>query len=409
VKFLKRLFGQNKSPERDEDRFARLVISALHDRDLEIRVEYDPEKFELMHVDPLAQGQRMFLHNSFAEFRRLPEDERTTHLNRVIDFIVESRRERPKGDAALDMLLPVVRARADILGFIAGEAPGLDYNHSSQPFCDNMLLMLALDSETSIALLNDEGLGELDISFEDALGIAVAHLDERGEHRFMQLEEGIFVSACDDHYDASRVLLPGLFEQLPLNGNPVAIVQSRSSVLVTGSNDLNGLEKIAQIALDDFPEQERAVSLVAIELKNAEWSQFEILPHHPQSLKNLSPNQQRWACGATAEALQKQLGEDIFVANPILVQPEGVTSTSTIVAWAAGVATACPLVDAIGLQEDRDFPQIIRRLEDVLEICGPFAEIEQIPYPRRWLLPSNLSDDQRRYLTDNYPEYEFQK
>jgi hypothetical protein len=399
MSFLRRLFGkEDKAPERDEVKFAQLIISALKQRDASIHVEYDAEKFELLHVGEGNQGQRMFLHNSFAEYQR--ED---VTLERIVDFIVESQSQLPTGNAALDMLLPVLRPRADTLALVA-DSPQFSYSRSSRPFCDDMLLMLALDSEASIALLNDEKLDELGVSFDDALGIAIAQLDEKGFHTFGQLEEGIFVSACGDFYDSSRVLLDEMFVQLPLKGHPVAIIQSRSTVLVTGSEDGNGLRKIAEIALDELQNTERAVSLTPIELLAGKWRPFKILDHHPQALQNLPPNQLAWSCNATNEALQQKLGDDVFVANPMIIEKDGVHGT--LVAWGAGVRTACPLVDGIAIQEDDGFEQIIRRLEDVLKVCGPFPQVEEMPYPPRMTLPSRMSSAQRIELTNNFPKFE---
>lgn len=242
-----------------------------------------------------------------------------------------------------------------------------------------MLLMLAIDNEASIALLNDEGLDELGVSFEDALGIAIAQLDEKGSHTVGQLEDGVYLSACGDFYDSSRVLMPEMFEQLPLKGNPVAIVQSRSSVLVTGSDDLNGLAKIATFALDELEKTERAVSLTPIELLNGDWLPLKILPHHPQALRNLAPNQLAWACNATANALQVKLGDDIFVASPMIIEKDGIQGS--LIAWGAGIPTACPLVDGIAIEEDDGSVQIIRKLADVLTVCGGFPKVEAIPTP----------------------------
>jgi uncharacterized protein YtpQ (UPF0354 family) len=404
VSFLRRIFGKKtKPPERDEDRFARLVIAALRERDPSVQVEYDPEKFELLHVDDAARGQRVFLHNSFAEYGRMSAAEQDVHLNRIISFILESRKQAPKGDAALDRLLPVIRPRADMLGF-AIENGQFGYDRSSRPFCDTMLLMLAMDSDVSIALLTDEKLDELGVSFDDALGIAVAQLDEMGSHTIGQLEDGVFITVCQDHYDASRVLMPEMFEQLPVRGNPVAIIQSRSCVLITGSNDINGLDKIATIALEEFSQTERAVSLTPIILQNGEWQPFKLEPHHPQSLRNLATHQLSWCCNATAQALRTKLRDDVFVANPMLIEKDGVAGT--IVAWGAGVPTACPMVDAVAIQEDEGFEQIIRSMKDVIQVCGALPEVEAMPYPPRHMLPDRLSTVQRIELTNNFPEFD---
>ncbi len=352
----------------------------------------------------MGRGQRMFLYNSFVEYQRLNDAEQRDHLVRVVDFIIESRRPRPEGDAALNQLLPVIRARSDLLA-VTADSQGFPYDQSSRVFCESMLLMLAIDSEVSIGLVTDEILEGLGVSFEDALGIAIAHLDERGGHRFGQLAEGTFVSQCEDYYDASRILIPDLLAQLPLAGNPVAILQARSAILVTGSEDNAGLAMIAQFVLDDFAENERAISLSPIEWVDGEWRPFVVRENHPSALRNLKPNQLCWTYNATSASLQKKLGDDVYVANALLVEKDGLAATAAT--WAAGVPTACPLVDAVLIEEQDEFPQIIRSLADVLGVCGPFEDVTAMPYPQRWMLPATMGDEQRRELTERYAEHVF--
>jgi hypothetical protein len=62
VSFLRRLLGKKAPAERDEDRFARRVVEALHAASPEIRIVYDSEAFELRHVDGASAGQRTFPH-----------------------------------------------------------------------------------------------------------------------------------------------------------------------------------------------------------------------------------------------------------------------------------------------------------------------------------------------------------
>jgi hypothetical protein len=405
VRFLRRLFGSASPPERDEDRFARRVVEALREVSPEIRVTYDPQAFELRHVDDASAGQRTFLYNSFAEYRRLAEEEQDAHIANFARFITESRKPQPSGEAALDMLLPLLRSRADVLAVCAQQEGEFAYTRASRQFCENMLIMLALDSEHAIRLVTDGDLDQLGVTFDDALGIAIAHLDEKGSHSFGQLAEGTFVTTCGDYYDASRVLIPEMFGQLPVNGNPVAIVQARSAVLVTGSEDMDGLAMIAGFALEDLADNERAVALNPIELVDGQWRPFAIAADHPQALKNLMPTQLAWAYNATKDAVQELLGDDIFVPTALLLQQDGKAATAAT--WAAGVPTAVPLVDAILIEEDGAFPKLCRSLEDVLKACGPFEEVAAFPHPRRWMLPGRMTAAQRTELTDNYPHHDF--
>ncbi|MFS2109054.1 hypothetical protein ACCC88_05160 [Sphingomonas sp. Sphisp140] len=400
MKFFHKLFGGG-TPKREEDRFAELLLRALKKAAPSFVAGYDPVAFEI------GRGQgdhphKTFLHNSFIEYQRLPAEDRGGHIANMVGFILDREKPQPRGDAALDMLLPVLRARADMLVATAGISGDFPHQNSARPFCDTMLLMLALDSPNSISLVTDELLAELGVSFDDALGLAVAHLDER-EHKFGPLAEGTFVSLCQDYYDASRILLPDLIAQLPVKGNPVAIVESRSAVLVTGSEDLDGLRMIAEYAWQDFPENERAVSLTPIEYQDGAWRVFPVHQDHPQALRNLVQYQRTWSYGASAETLQERLGDDLYVAGVILLEQDGIAATAA--SWANGVPTACPLVDALIIEGDGEFPEIMRRLADVARACGPFDGVEEMPYPPRLSLPAAPDREARRRLTDEYPDY----
>jgi len=399
---FRRLFGSKERSKEPRDIFAEQVIAAVRGKAPEIDLEYDQAGFELRHVGETARGQRTFLHNSFVEHGRLPADERAEHLERIAAFIIESGNPNPRGELALDGLMPVLRARADILA-ATDLTSGFSYEVSSRPFCDNMLVMLAIDTETAIRLVTDETLQELNISFDEALGVAIGHLDERGNHVFGKLADGTYVSNCGDYYDCSRVLIPALFENLEVRGNPVVIIQARSAILVTGSEDMDGLGMIADFAIQDFPENERAVSMTPIELRAGHWRPLEIKPTHPQSLRNLRAQQTAWSYDATQKALQNTLGEDIYVASAILLEHEG--RFGTIATWADGVTTACPLVDTILIQNPADADGLWRSMEAVVDVCGPFKTVEQLGYPIRWILPPRPDAHAIERLRKEYPDH----
>ncbi|MEN3747020.1 hypothetical protein TPR58_07565 [Sphingomonas sp. HF-S3] len=407
MKFLRKLFGSAKAEpapaERAQDLFAQELLAALRTAAPGLAPTYDPEAFELQ-CPGAGKGQRIFLHNMYAQYCRTPETECGDLFGGFVGFILDSQAPLPAGNVALDALLPVLRARADLLVTMPEDVP-FPYQNASRPFCETMLLMLAIDTPTTIALVNDETLAELGISFDDAIGLAIAQLDERGNHNFGQLGDGTFVTTCGDHYDASRILIPDLVAQLPVRGNPVAIVQARSAVLITGSEDPEGLATIADYALQDFADNERAISLTPIELIDGTWRLFAVEDHHPVSLRNLRSHQSLWSYGVTKDRLQARLGEEIFVANPLVFANASDGLHFTVASWADGVTTACPITDAIILQETEAFPSIRRRFDDVIHFLPDIVRAGDTDYPPRVILPAALDDDARRELTDDYPEF----
>ena len=107
--------------------------------------------------------------------------------------------------------------------------------------------------ELSVALVYDDGEAlhdvyetslvdwqvEKQVSFEDAL----VNLFKSG-WLFEQVGH-IFRSRTCDSYDAARMVFTDAFRALPLKGDPVILVPDRDCLVVTGSDDLDGLTQMA--------------------------------------------------------------------------------------------------------------------------------------------------------------------
>lgn len=109
--------------------------------------------------------------------------------------------------------------------------------------------------ELSIALVLDAPLGPepLTPAMARALGYREAQLYDRAFenlHRrsarpLAEVADGVYVGAWGDGFAAARLLLPALLDGLSLDGDPVAFIPNRSTLIVTGSRDTGGLLKAA--------------------------------------------------------------------------------------------------------------------------------------------------------------------
>src|SRR5690606_34062769 len=108
------------------------------------------------------------------------------------------------------------------------------------------------------------------VSFYEALEAAQRNLEQMGKIAFAQIGEGLFASATGDNYDASRLVLLELVRRFPLRGTPIAMVPNRDTLLLTGEDDVQGLEMLAKIAADSL-NQPRPISTIAIRLEGDQW------------------------------------------------------------------------------------------------------------------------------------------
>lgn len=74
---------------------------------------------------------------------------------------------------------------------------------------------------------------------------AFSNLHRRSPRPLAEVADGVYVGAWGDGFAAARLLLPTLLDGLTLDGDPVAFIPNRSTLVVTGSNDTGGLLKAA--------------------------------------------------------------------------------------------------------------------------------------------------------------------
>ncbi|MDR3671865.1 MAG: hypothetical protein P4L36_13540 [Holophaga sp.] len=120
------------------------------------------------------------------------------------------------------------------------------------------------------------------VDFDRLMQTARSNLLARcGEKGFQDLGRGRFRSTWRDNLDGSRMLLPGLLKRLPLEGDPVVMVPNRNTLLVVGSEDLQGLRWVLEGASRDLNEDLAALNGSPLRLRNFQWETFQAGEDHP--------------------------------------------------------------------------------------------------------------------------------
>jgi hypothetical protein len=240
----------------EKDRFARIVMARLRKIVPPIKNAplYDSNRFMIALGDT-----NMFLHNAFNAWKaaRTPV-EKERQLEIAIGFLSE-KRGGESFEIAAPSLLPAVRNRSHMASVWLTD-PGIHkpdaYAGSTRPICESLVLAIASDRPTSMDLVTESTLKGWSKSLDDVLLTAIDNLRARSSHRFKRMEGGFCLSHYDDCYDSARILLPHLFDQLFLKGDPVVVVLCREGIVVAGSDDV-----LALTALANFVDVELAKSL----------------------------------------------------------------------------------------------------------------------------------------------------
>jgi hypothetical protein len=395
MKFFRRLLGK---PSQDD--FAEMMIASLRARGVIDSVSYVAEDFRL-DLTVRGKSSRLWLGNAFQEYLSLPRKERDGVFERFsrtvdnINFEIPSRFEDAKGS-----LLPRVRDRAFYgLMKLRSQANDADtpFAPPTLPLADHLAVGLTYDLPDSILEITDGGkLAEWGVTFEDALEAARDNLWTISRGKFEELAPGLYVSPWRDNHDASRLFLHDLLWHLDVGGDHVAAVPNRDTLIVTGSENIDGLGLLAQICAA-VKDAGRPVSSIPVILNVDErrWRTFRPPDDHPhaQLFKNLRIREELDLYGEQKpllEAIHEQTGRDLFVASySALSRKNSDDLFTSYCVWTEGVASLLPKADTIAfVRADRDIPGRFR-WETAMEVLGHRLRSIDLAPPR--------------FLTDGFP------
>jgi len=210
---------------------------------------------------------------------------------------------------------------------------------------------LAYELPTSLMELGTDRFRALGANFDELLEISKRNLRARSTTPFENPEPGLYISPFKDSYDATRIILPDLFEALKVRGRPTIIAATHDIVLVTGDEDVEGLEKLGLWAEQALLEP-RPNSAVTFRLDtNRAWRPWLPPRDHPAyaKLKLLQLQTVASAYSRQKEVLEQLLeanGHDIFVANMRAFRSTG-GDIFTSCSWTEGVEALLPETDRL--------------------------------------------------------------
>ena len=272
MSFLKRLLGLK--PTREE--FAQLMLRAMADAG-DAAWRFDQGDYALRHA---KDARVFFLANAFAEYCSAPRDQRAPMVKRLTQIqLVDS------PDMALETVrwsvLPRVRerlyfemVRLTTLMMVKAAA------QHHVPLADAVSVAFCVDFPDRILELNAETLRGWSISTQELSQLALHNLRQRSENTFVPVAPGVFASRWRDNHDASRILLTHEIERLGVKGHPVATIPNRDHLIITGSQDVAGLQTLIT-ATGKILEEPRPMLAVPFILQDGAWAAFRPPADHP--------------------------------------------------------------------------------------------------------------------------------
>jgi hypothetical protein len=343
MKWFRRIFG---TPTRDE--LAELMIGLLH-REGATAIQYDPGMYQIRLTR--ADGSPVFqnLHNAYLAYGAARPWQRGSVLHR---FASTSWQIPPAAtwEEAVPRLRPGIRdtyllesARLQTrLQDVKGAPP------TFRSLTDRIGIVLIEDHKEHMSIVPASSLETWGVSFDQALETALANLREVSAPRWTTPFPGVYISAWNDDYDASRLLLDD-----ELSGVPVALVPHRSCLIVTGSDDDEALARALALAEEAQARAPGTISVLPLRRTPSGWSSWEIGSQHPcretfhrlrlQEIGGLYNDQKQ-----LLDAILQKEDVDVFVASYSGIQSEKTGALYSYCVWTRDVAGLLPRTELIG-------------------------------------------------------------
>jgi hypothetical protein len=391
------MFNPFKKKPFEIDDFAKLIIAEARKAGIAESLEYDPKSFVLKRGE-----ERTNLVNLFNDYSQAND----AHKKRILGNALALLRQKKQDisfEEAKSKVAAAVREQA-LFSFTTLwwelEGGKTEPTIAFEPISAWFTRCLVLDFPEYVAMVTLENLKIWGISFYKLFEIGLARLRDHTVPKFQQ-QPGFYMGGWHDDYDNSRILIPGIFGPLRLDGHPVVCLPNRNLLLVTGSENHDGIKAMLKHAEEIVQTKPRPMNPAPLILKDGEVADFSVTENSPifndvERAKKISALIYYQQQAENLMKLYAQKGKDLFVASYTLNQGEtgGYESFSV---WSKTVATLLPKTDFIAFfdptKPESQRPLGLVKWDDVLRIAGDLLLDTQM-FPARFYVSKFPTDEQ---------------
>lgn len=397
-----RFFGP---PSRDV--FAREMMTALRRAGDREDIVYDREQFRL--VRPKSSNVTN-LATIYAEHCALPRSERRAHLRRLAEAFVSVRDELPESfDEARSHLRPKIWTRAQFANMDLQQR--LDGSSALDlplyPMGEHLVTTVVYDLPASMRTLTQSDFEGWNTTYYQAMETARLNLEE-STLAWARIGDHLHSAMTGDNYDSARALLTGQIREFEVRGDPVAMIPARDTLLITGSDDVDGLKVMLDLARRHLQEDPRPLSGIPLRLVEDDWEDWCPPADHPlrtdcdwlaqEFLGGLYADQRE-----LLNAIHEKEGLGVFVASFSALENQKTGERMSYCVWGEGVDAMLPQTQFIMLPSEADLDG-----GESTRIGGPWAQVREVVgdlmqpvpdlYPPRWRVREFPSQQQLQMI-----------
>lgn len=207
-----------------------------------------------------TNSTQFFLNNAYSEYLESPYQ-----LGAIMSHYLASTATAlltNNNEIIIDNIVPIIKP----IGYM-DEVKRLT-NRKSMPFIyekynDQLIIVFAQDKALSLDYLNTSDFDKLNVSKEALLNKSIENLNKKINQKLKRVgSNGVYTLTIGGDMESSLLLLKEVWtkENLPVNGSLIIAVPNRDLVLVTGTNNKWGIDKIKKFAKEGYTQGQYPIS-----------------------------------------------------------------------------------------------------------------------------------------------------
>lgn len=253
MSLFKRLLNGRPARTLDARQFAAAYADAARTRfpkdGVGIEPDVDDQEIQVRWSLPGGAQAVQSLGNAYAAYRKAPAD-----LDAILAAHLDAAPAGAKPDPATRRaaILPVVKTKMWVAASTrqlqaAGAAEGDRF--VAEPLTDDLLTVYVEDRPDAMSYVAPEHLADLEVARDALKPLALDNLRRLLPQITIEGDEGCYGVRLDGNYDASLVFLADEWrDRVQIDGDPVIAIPAREELLVCGSADRHGQNRIRNIA-----------------------------------------------------------------------------------------------------------------------------------------------------------------
>ena len=374
-------------------KFAVMLLKKAREAKPGIVIDFYPSEYSLKIQMP--QQQTLYLHNAFLEYSRCNKKNRQQVVNKWLrHFLFLKKMPEDFEDVEID-LFPSLRTRsyfefARLRSMLQNrKMPLFPY----QDVAEHFALSVSYDMHDSIVMISEKHLGDWNITFYEAMEVAMKNFNEKGcSFNCLKVEGQVLVyqASVGDGFDGSRLVLSDLIRTLEVYGDTIAQVSNTDSLIITGSEDQVGLQFMLAQAVGVY-EKPHPLPPLLMRLDGDDWVPWlppESNPMYKQFklIRDFSVFSEYKEQQTLLTSLYEQSGKNMDVAiYQVMENDDGNKPAWSYTIWQKGKESLLPKAEQIVFTIDGNSPICVIPWDVALDVVGYIMKLQEF-YPQRFLV-----------------------